>query len=113
MLKQTAWLLFAITVYLILADTVQPWMHLPKVGHVGFTIVFVFFSLVHCAALEGQKRTACFFAISAFVSYVTEEIGVRTGLIYGHYHYSNMLGPKLGTVPVFIPLAGLNMLYSS
>lgn len=42
-----------------------------------------------------------------------EEIGVRTGFIYGHYHYSNMLGPKLGSVPVIIPLAWFMMIYPS
>lgn len=40
-----------------------------------------------------------------------EEIGVRTGFIYGHYHYSNMLGPKLGSVPIIIPLAWFMMIY--
>ena len=113
MSKKIAWLFFAITMYLILADAIRPWMHLPKLGHVGFTVVFVLFSLVHCAVLEGQIRTACFFAISAFTSYVMEEIGVRTGFIYGHYHYSNMLGPKLGSVPVIIPLAWFMMIYPS
>ena len=113
MLKKISWLFFTITLYSILADAVQPWMHLPKLDHVGFTIVFVLFSLVHCAVLEGQKRTTCFFAISAFTSYVMEEIGVRTGFIYGHYHYSNMLGPKLGSVPMMIPLAWFMMIYPS
>ena len=111
--KKITWLFFAITLYAILADAVQPWMHLPKLDHVGFTIVFVLFSLVHCALLEGQKRTTCFFGISAFISYVMEEISVRTGFIYGHYHYSNMLGPKLGSVPMIIPLAWFMMIYPS
>ena len=113
MLKKMAWLLVAIASYLILADAIEPWVHLPKIGHVGFTIVFVLFSLVHCAVLEGQKRTAYFFAISAFISYVLEEAGVRTGFIYGHYHYNNMLGPKLGSVPIIIPLAWFMMIYPS
>jgi uncharacterized membrane protein len=38
---------------------------------------------------------------------------VRTGLIYGPYHYSNMLGPKLGHVPILIPLAWVMMIYPS
>ena len=94
MLKNISLLFFAITLYLMLADAVQPRMHLPKLENGGVTIVFVLFSLVHCAVLEGQKRTTCFFAIFAVISYVMEEIGVRTGFIYGHYHYSNMLGRK-------------------
>lgn len=113
MLQKIACLLFAVTSYLMVADAVQPWMRLPRLGHVGFTTVFVLFSLVHCAVLEGQKPTAYFFAISAFISYVLEEIGVRTGFIYGHYHYSDMLGPKLGSVPIIIPLAWFMMIYPS
>jgi uncharacterized membrane protein len=107
------WLLFSATMYLILTDAIRPWMSLPKVGHVGFTLIFVLFSLIHCATFEGFRRTALFFAISAVVSYVLEEIGVRTGVIYGHYHYSNMLGPKLGSVPIIIPLAWFMMIYPS
>ena len=33
-----------------------------------------------------------------------EEIGVRTGFIFGAYHYSDQLGPKIGHVPLLIPL---------
>jgi uncharacterized membrane protein len=42
-----------------------------------------------------------------------EEIGVRTGLIFGAYHYSDHLGAKLGHVPVIIPLAWFMMIYPS
>ncbi len=71
------------------------------------------FALLHCVVLEGWKRTGVFFAISAVVSYVMEEVGVRTGLVYGAYHYSDMLGAKLGHVPVLIPLAWFMMIYPS
>jgi putative membrane protein len=54
-----------------------------------------------------------FFATAALISWVLEETGVRTGLIYGPYHYSNLLGPKLGDVPVLIPLAWFMMIYPS
>ncbi len=83
------------------------------VGKIGFTVVFVLFALVHCAATEGLRRTAVFFAVSAVVSYLMEEIGVRTGLVYGAYHYSDLLGAKLGHVPVLIPLAWFMMIYPS
>jgi hypothetical protein len=56
-----------------------------------------------CAgSLRGAGRVATngwFFAISAIVSYAMEETGVRTGFIYGAYHYSDLLGTKLGHVP--------------
>ncbi len=38
---------------------------------------------------------------------------VRTGLVFGAYHYSDMLGIKLGHVPVLIPLGWFMMIYPS
>jgi len=111
--RAVSWLLFAATVYLILEEALWPWIHLPALGNIGFTLVFVLFSLTHCAAVEGLRRTGLFFLISAIVSYLMEEIGVRTGLIFGAYHYSDMLGVKLGHVPVIIPLAWFMMIYPS
>jgi putative membrane protein len=99
--------------YLILGEAMWAWFRLPILGNVGFTLVFVLFAWTHCAALEGLGRTVVFFAISAVISYGMEEIGVRTGLIYGPYHYSDLLGPKLSHVPVIIPLAWFMMIYPS
>jgi putative membrane protein len=104
-------LFFAATAYLILEEALWPWIKLPALGNIGFTLVFVLFSLLHCAAVQGLRRTGLFFFISAIVSYLMEEIGVRTGLIFGAYHYSDLLGAKLGHVPVIIPLAWFMMIY--
>jgi uncharacterized membrane protein len=108
-----SWLLFSAMMYLILAEMVSPWFSLPDLDNIGFTLVFVLFALAHCAALEGPRFTMQFFLISAVVSYGCEEAGVRTGLIYGSYHYSDMLGAKLGDVPAIIPLAWFMMIYPS
>jgi uncharacterized membrane protein len=112
-LRAAAWAFFSGTMYLILTEMVWPWVRLPDLGNIGFTVVFVLFALLHCWAVEGARRTALFFAVSAVVSYLMEEIGVRTGLIFGHYHYSALLGAKLGNVPVLIPLAWFMMIYPS
>jgi putative membrane protein len=40
-------------------------------------------------------------------------VGVETGLIYGAYHYTDALGPKLGHVPIIIPIAWFMMIYPS
>jgi len=108
-----SWLFFFAMTYLILAEAVSPWFRLPDLNNVGFTLVFVLFALAHCTALEGPRFSALFFSISAVVSYGLEEAGVRTGLIYGSYHYSDMLGAKLGHVPAIIPLAWFMMIYPS
>jgi uncharacterized membrane protein len=111
--RAAVWILFAGTMYLILTEAVWPWVQLPGLGNIGFTVVFVLFALTHCAAIEGWGRTGIFFAVSAVVSYMLEEIGVRTGLVFGAYHYSDLLGAKLGHVPVLIPLAWFMMIYPS
>jgi len=112
-LRSAAWILFAATMYLILTEAVWPWIPLPDLSDTGFTLVFVLFAFVHCVAMEGWGRTGIFFAVSAIVSYLLEEIGVRTGMVFGHYHYSDMLGARLGHVPVLIPLAWFMMIYPS
>jgi len=113
LVRAATWLFFVGIMYLILTEAVWPWLKLPGLGNIGFTLVFVIFALTHCLALEGPGRTAAFFAISAVVSYGMEEIGVRTGRIYGAYHYSELLGAKLGHVPILIPLAWFMMIYPS
>lgn len=111
-----SWFLFVATLYLILAGAIHA-LHLgfvlPDLGNVGFTLVFVLFALLHCTAVEGLRSTVRFFAVSSVISYLMEEVGVRTGLIFGAYHYSDHLGAKLGHVPVIIPLAWFMMIYPS
>jgi uncharacterized membrane protein len=113
LLQIASWFFFAAVMYLIFAEAVSPWLALPALGNIGFTLVFVLFALIHCAATEGLPRTAIFFTISAVVSFLMEEAGVRTGLIFGPYHYGDALGAKLGHVPIIIPLAWFMMIYPS
>lgn len=111
--RAASWVSFAAVMYLIFTMVLDPWVNLPALGDIGFTLVFVLFAITHCAACAGWRRTGLFFALAAIISYMLEEIGVRTGWIYGAYHYSGMLGPKLGHVPVLIPLAWFMMIYPS
>jgi uncharacterized membrane protein len=70
-----------------------------------------FCALCGCPLCRDGRCTLGFFATSAVVSYLMEEIGVRTGFIFGAYHYSDQLGPKIGHVPLLIPLAWFMMIY--
>jgi uncharacterized membrane protein len=71
------------------------------------------FSLCHAAYTVGGRRALIFFAVSAGISWLLEEIGVATGAVYGAYHYTDALGPKLGYVPLLIPVAWFMMIYPS
>jgi uncharacterized membrane protein len=77
------------------------------------TLIVLLFSLWHASNAWGARRTLGFFAITAVTSWIFEEIGVTTGLIFGAYHYTPSLGPWLGSVPVLIPLAWFVLVYPS
>ena len=86
---------------------------LPVLGHIGLTLLFTGFSLLHAATLIGMRRALAFLAICAAVTWSFEEVGVATGWVYGAYHYGDQLGPKVGAVPAVIPLAWFMMIYAS
>ena len=93
----------------------DPIIHLPPLpgGVQGETLLLLMFSLTHAAYLLGRRQTLVFFVAAAVISWIFEELGVDTGMIYGNYYYTDMLGPKLGEVPVLIPLAWFMMIYPS
>lgn len=78
---------------------------------IGKTLVLMAFSMAHAALALGRRKMLVFFALSAVISWVFEEVGVRTGAIYGPYHYSDQLGFKLGHVPLMIPITWFAMIY--
>ena len=109
-------LLLVLFVYVSAVRTLlRPIMDLPDPtgGLHGQTLVLVLFSLTHAWYALGWRHTLVFFALSAVISWMFEQIGVATGLIYGPYHYTDVLGPKLGHVPLLIPLAWFMMIYPS
>jgi putative membrane protein len=85
-------------------------------GSIGFVINPSFFSpftpytllltcfvfLIH-SPLATKKFIFAFFAI-AFMGFIIEIIGVKTGLIFGKYSYGNGLGYKLFEVPLIISI---------
>ncbi len=106
---------FIVVAYVNLTILVEPWVALlPPVDlTIALTLTTLVFSLLHAAALLRWKNALIFFALSSVISWTFEEVGVRTGLIYGAYHYTDALGPKLGNVPLLIPLAWFMMIYPS
>lgn len=77
------------------------------------TILLLLFSLCHAWYMLGWRHSLIFFALAAIISWGFEQVGVATGLIYGPYHYTAILGGRLGHVPFLIPLAWFMMIYPS
>jgi len=67
---------------------------------------------LHAAGQMGPRRAWAFFALTFVVGLLLETAGVRTGWIFGPYHYTDKLGWQFfGLVPVLIPLAWFMMMY--
>ncbi|WP_275227264.1 carotenoid biosynthesis protein [Novosphingobium album (ex Liu et al. 2023)] len=113
MVRTAAWAVFALLAYFIVAGILDYWLALPAPGNIGFVPTFTLFSLLHAWAMLGGRRAALFFGLTVVISYIVEELGVRTGVIFGPYHYSDQLGFKLSHVPVLIPLGWFMMIYPS
>jgi putative membrane protein len=60
------------------------------------------FVVLHGSRQLGWARLAYFFAIASIVSWSYESLSIATGFPFGHYHYTDEMGPKIGTVPVLI-----------
>ena len=73
----------------------------------------VLFVLLHGPRQIGWQRLAVFFFIAFIVSWCYESLSIKTGFPFGHYHYTDKLGPKLGAVPLLIMPAYYAVCYVS
>jgi putative membrane protein len=71
------------------------------------------FVVAHGYIALGWRNIVAFILITVAVSFTSEAIGVATGLIFGRYHYTDLLGPKLLGVPPLIQIGYLATGYAS
>jgi putative membrane protein len=71
------------------------------------------FALIHGAMFYRIRGILAFVAICLLVGNVFENLGVRTGFPFGHYYFTDVMGPKILVVPVFLGLAYVGMAYLS
>ncbi|MEJ5309846.1 MAG: carotenoid biosynthesis protein [Anaerolineae bacterium] len=105
----------ALVAFSIVRANLTPIIKLPYIPMTltSFTLTLWVFSLCHAIYALGWRQALIFFTLSAVISWLYEQIGVETGLVYGPYHYTDRLGLKLGHVPVLIPIAWFMMIYPS
>ena len=71
------------------------------------------FVLLHGPRQIGWTKLLVFFVIAFIVSWGYESLSIKTGFPFGHYHYTDRLGPKLGDVPLLIMPAYYAICYVS
>src|SRR6266540_2005490 len=71
------------------------------------------FTVAHGYIALGWRNIIAFSLITVVISFTSEVIGVATGPIFGAYHYTDLLGPKLFGVPPIIQVGYLATGYAS
>src|SRR6266581_482364 len=92
------WVLVVVYAVVELVDPVFP-LHIPIPLVLLIPIVF---GLVHGALRYKWSGILAFVVICLVVSNVLENTSILTGFPFGHYHYTDALGPKLFLVPLLI-----------
>src|SRR5438093_7703232 len=59
----------------------------------------------------GWKTIGVFIVVTAIVSNILENSSILTGFPFGHYYYTDSLGPKIALVPFFISLSYISFGY--
>lgn len=70
------------------------------------------FSWVSATHLLGARAALKFIAIALAIGWFAEQMGASRGWFFGVYTYTDVLGPKLGVVPVVIPLMWFALVYA-
>ena len=69
------------------------------------------FALLHGAIRYGIRGILAFVAVCLVVGNVSENLGIRTGFPFGHYYFTDLIGPSLLHVPILLGLAYVGMGY--
>jgi putative membrane protein len=71
------------------------------------------FALVHGAALYRVKGIAVFSFFCVGTGALAETVALRTGFPFGHYYFTDVMGPKIFQLPVLLALAYLGIGYAA
>lgn len=71
------------------------------------------FALIHGGILYRMKGISIFVAFCLGFGGLAEGVSLRTGLPFGHYYFTDAMGPKVLHVPVLLVLAYLGIAYVS
>ena len=68
-------------------------------------------ALWSCRTLLGTRTTSIFVTVAVALGWFAEQMGSTLGWFFGDYTYTDVLGPRLGSVPVVIPLMWFGLCY--
>jgi uncharacterized membrane protein len=71
------------------------------------------FALVHGSLRYGVRGMLIFVGLCVVIGNFFENLGILTGFPFGHYHFTDVMGPKIFHVPILLGLAYIGMGYLS
>lgn len=71
------------------------------------------FAVIHGARIYYQRGIFVFLTLCVGIGSVFESISLRTGFPFGHYRFTELMGPKLFGLPLLLALAYAGMGYLS
>jgi uncharacterized membrane protein len=74
----------------------------PGLSDITFTILVFAIAVVHGTISYRARDFVAFLLITFIISNIAENMSILTGVPFGHYYYSDVLGPKLFLVPLII-----------
>lgn len=74
----------------------------PGLSDITFTVLVLGVAVLHGTISYRGRDFVAFFVITFILSNIAENMSILTGVPFGHYYYSDILGPKLFLVPLII-----------
>src|SRR5258706_6198652 len=108
-----SWILVALFTVVTLVWRLVPDALPPLVAIALITILPLVFFLVHGSANYRFRDVLVCAVMSLVVSNIFDNMSILTGFPFGHYYYTDSLGPKLFLVPILIGPAYLGTGYLS
>jgi len=71
------------------------------------------FALVHGVLTYGVRGIAVFTSLCVLIGNLSENVSILTGFPFGHYYFTDVMGPKLLQVPILLGLAYIGIGYVS
>lgn len=94
------------------AQLLLHWLGSVELALIVSTLIFAITCFAHAYYSLGWKRAATLFTLALGFSWLMETISIETCMI-GCYEYTAVLGPKLGVVPLMIPLGWFTTTYTA
>lgn len=69
------------------------------------------FAILHGTAIYRLRGILTFVLLCLLIGNTSEILGVRTGIPFGHYHFTAVMGPKLFQVPILLGWAYVGIGY--